>query len=192
MQEKERRGKALNLLGSHRCLEVLVPQNHQENPEERRQTQVLVIDAPRCKGNQLKNRSPCTQRSVSVGSSSPRNTDHPSSSKPSPLHQHSCPASSFARPRADSPLSPGASEGQPQVPFNLLTNGSLERKDQRGDRKGHAVKSPIAEAAGPGAFLSHSLRPALISVFLAPVCQPWARFMWQVRFLQHHVERQRE
>lgn len=28
------RGKAINLLGSRRCLEVLVPQNRQENPEE--------------------------------------------------------------------------------------------------------------------------------------------------------------
>lgn len=36
----------MNLQGSHRCLEVPALQNYQENPEKRRQTGMLVIEAP--------------------------------------------------------------------------------------------------------------------------------------------------
>lgn len=149
LQQKKRREKAINLLGSHRCLEVLAPQNHQENPEERRQTRVLVIDARWCKDSQLKNCSPCTQCSTLVDSRSQGRVGRPaclSSSKAFLLHQHICSARSSTRPKALIHCSlPGPMKGNQKYRLQgsamscTLTNGSLERKNQRGDRKAFSL-----------------------------------------------------
>lgn len=209
LEQKERREKAINLLGSHRCLEVLVPQNHQENPEERRQTWVLVTDIPWCKGNQPKNCSPCNQYSTLVDSGSQGSVGQPacfSSSKPFLLHQHIRSARSSTRPKAlihCSLLGPMKGNQKYCLQGSAMsctwTNGSLERKNQWADRKAFSLamlwKAPNAEAAGHDLFtpcLAGYVQATISRAFLSTSCQPWAHFMRQARLLQRHVERQRE
>lgn len=81
----------MNLQGSHQCLEVLVLQNYQENPEKRRQTWMSVIEAPWCRQS-VTNRSPGTLCSTLESSGTQGRVGQPaclSSSKPFLPHQHS-------------------------------------------------------------------------------------------------------
>lgn len=57
----------MNLQGSHQCLEVLVLQNYQENPEKRRQTRMSVIEAPWCRQLQTAPLGPCAALWKAVG-----------------------------------------------------------------------------------------------------------------------------
>lgn len=208
LQQKERRGKAINLLGSHRCLEVLVPQNHQENPEDRRQTRVLVIDAPWCKDIQLKNCSPCTQCSTLVDSRSQGSMGHPAclfSSKPFLLYQQICSVRSSTRPRAlthCSLLGPMKGNQKYHLQGSAVSRTLMgASRGRNSEETGRLFPWPCYEKHSLLRLLdltcSHLVLQALSSSqstvpFLSASCQPWACFIWQERFLQHHVERQRE